>query len=190
MKVTGLLLFILAIIPLTSAARSISDVKLEEIIKMNETAPELILNGASLRKTYMVIDTYVGGLYLENKSNNEQDILERDEHRRMLFHVLLRKVSARKVARALKDALVINISKEEQERLEPNIKQFLSMFKGKLKHGDEVNIDYIPGSGTQVTIGGKSKGIVPGKQFADALLSVWVGENPVGSGFKQDILGN
>ena len=190
MKMTGLLLFTLAIMPLTSSARNISDVKLEEIIKVNETAPELILNGASLRKTYMVIDTYVGGLYLENKSHNEQDILERDEHRRMLFHVLLRKVSARKVAQALKDALVINITKEEQERLEPNIKQFLSMFKGRLKQGDEVNIDYIPGSGTQVSIGGVSKGVVPGKQFADALLSVWVGENPVGSSFKQDILGN
>ena len=190
MKLTGLLLFILATIPLTSSARNISDVKLDEIIKVNETAPELRLNGAALRKTYMVIDTYVGGLYLENKSHNGEDILERDEHRRMLFHVLLRKVSARKVAQALKDALVINISKEEQERLEPNINQFLSMFKGRLQHGDEVSIDYIPGSGTQVIIGGVSKGVVPGKQFADALLSVWVGDNPVGSSFKQDILGN
>jgi len=190
MKVTGLLLFILAIMPLTSSARNISDVKLEEIIKMNETAPELILNGASLRKTYMVIDTYVGGLYLENKSDDEQVILERDEHRRMLFHVLLRKVSARKIARALKDALVINISKEEQKRLEPNINQFLSMFKGNFKRGEEVNIDYIPGSGTQVIIGGKNQGIIPGKSFSDALLSIWVGESPVGSGFKQDILGN
>lgn len=190
MKVTGLLLFILVIFPLTSSARSISDVKLEEIVKMNESTPELSLNGASLRKTYMVIDTYVGGLYLENKSHNEEDILDRDEHRRMLFHVLLRKVTARKVARALKDALILNISKEEQQRLEPNINQFLSMFRGKLKRGDEVSIDYIPGAGTQVTIGGANKGVIPGKQFADALLSVWVGDNPVGSGFKQDILGN
>jgi hypothetical protein len=74
MKVTGLLLFILVIFPLTSSARSISDVKLEEIVKMNESTPELSLNGASLRKTYMIIDTYVGDLYLENKSHSEQDI--------------------------------------------------------------------------------------------------------------------
>ena len=64
------------------------------------------------------------------------------------------------------------------------------MFKGNFKRGEEVNIDYIPGSGTQVIIGGKNKGIIPGKQFSDALLSIWVGENPVGGGFKQDILGN
>lgn len=156
---------------------------------MDESTPVLSLNGASLRKTFMIVDTYVGGLYLENPSHDERQILESDEYKRMLFHVLLRKVTARKVARALKDALVLNISKEEQTKLEPSIDQFLSMFEGKLMRGDEVNIDYIPGTGTRVTIDGVEKGVIPGKQFADALLSVWVGENPVGSSFKQEILG-
>ena len=189
MRALSRFLLILTLLPLISQARSISDVKLEEIIRVDNSGAELSLNGASLRKTYMVINTYVGGLYLENPSHDENQILESDEHRRMLFHVLLRKVTARKVAQALKDALVLNISREEQEALEPNINQFLSMFDGKLKRGDEVNIDYIPGEGTRVIIGGNDKGTVPGKQFADALLSVWVGENPVGSDFKQDILG-
>ncbi|WP_250658571.1 chalcone isomerase family protein [Alkalimarinus coralli] len=189
MRTLSTFLFILALFPLTSQARSISDVKLEEIIKVDNSGAELTLNGASLRKTYMVISTYVGGLYLETPSHDENKILESDEHRRMLFHVLLRKVTARKIAQALKDALVLNISVEEQKILEPNINQFLAMFDGKLKRGDEVNLDYIPGEGTRVIIGGDNKGTVPGKQFADALLSVWIGENPAGSGFKQDILG-
>ncbi|UZE97608.1 chalcone isomerase family protein [Alkalimarinus alittae] len=189
MRALSSFLLILTLIPFASHARSISDVKLEEIIKVDASDAELSLNGAALRKTYMVINTYVGGLYLENPSHDENQILESDEHRRMLFHVLLRKVTARKIAQALKDALVLNISVEEQKELEPNINQFIAMFEGKLKRGDEVNIDYIPGKGTHVIIGGTDKGIVPGKQFADALLSVWVGENPVGSGFKQDILG-
>lgn len=189
MKILSRLLLVLALIPLASQARNISDVKLEEIIKVDDSGAELSLNGAALRKTYMVINTYVGGLYLENPSHDENQILETDEHRRMLFHVLLRNVTARKVAQALKDALVLNITTEEQKELEPNINQFLAMFDGKLKRGDEVNIDYIPGEGTRVNIGGNNKGIIPGKPFADALLSVWVGENPVGSGFKQDILG-
>ncbi len=189
MRALSSFLLVLTLLPLMSQARSISDVNLEEIIKVGNSGTELSLNGASLRKTYMVINTYVGGLYLETPSHDENQILESDEHRRMLFHVLLRKVTARKVAQALKDALVLNISREEQETLGPNINQFLSMFDGKLKRGDEVNIDYIPGAGTRVTIDGDDKGIVPGKRFADALLSVWVGENPVGSNFKQDILG-
>ena len=189
MRALSTFLLTLILMPCISHARSINDVKLEEIIKVDDTNTELSLNGASLRKTYMVINTYVGGLYLENPSHDENQILESDEHRRMLFHVLLRKVTARKIAQALKDALVLNINREEQELLEPNINQFLSMFDGKLMRGDEVNIDYIPGEGTRVIIGGDNKGTVPGKQFADALLSVWIGENPAGSGFKQDILG-
>ena len=85
--------------------RSISDVKLEEIIKVDDSGAELSLNGASLRKTYMVIDAYVGGLYLETPSHDENQILKSDEHRRMLFHVLLRKVTARKVAQQVKETI-------------------------------------------------------------------------------------
>jgi hypothetical protein len=137
----------------------------------------------------MIVKTYVGALYLEKKSNNPEVILAKNEYRRMLFHVLLRKVTAHKVGRALRDALVINISPDEQVKLGPRIKKFVRMFKGKLKDGDEVKIDYIPGKGSRVEIGKIIKGIIPGKDFSDALLQVWIGENPVGTGFKDEILG-
>lgn len=189
MSITRALLLVLTLLPICSQARTINDINLVEELQIDEASPVLSLNGAALRRTYMIVNTYVGGLYVENPSQNEQDLIESDEYKRMLFHVLLRKVTARKVARALKEALVVNINKEEQERLEPQITQFLSMFQGKLRKNDEVNIDYIPGVGTKVFIRGEDKGVIPGKEFSDALLSVWVGDEPVSESFKSDILG-
>lgn len=189
MSTARLLILVLAFLPFSGQARTLSDVNLAEELQINDESPILSLNGASLRRTYMIVNTYVGGLYLEHPSQSDEEIIRSDEHKRMLFHVLLNKVTARKVARSLKEALVVNINTEEQERLEPHINQFISMFEGKLHKNDEVNIDYIPGVGTKVTIAGEEKGTIPGKEFSDALLSVWLGKQPVSENFKNDILG-
>lgn len=189
MSTARILMLVLALLPFSTQARTVSEINLAEELQIAEDSPVLSLNGASLRRTYMIVKTYVGGLYVETPSQNGEDLIQSDEYKRMLFHVLLKKVTARKVARALKEALVVNINKEEQERLKPEINQFISMFEGKLHKDDEVNIDYIPGVGTKVTIAGEEKGIIPGKEFSDALLSVWVGEQPVSETFKEEILG-
>ncbi|MCP5160596.1 MAG: chalcone isomerase family protein [Hahellaceae bacterium] len=170
-------------------AATLNDVELPDQVTLLDSGPSLTLNGVALRQTYMIVDTYVGGLYLQTPAQNEQVIFEAGEQRRMLFHVLLKKVTASKIARALKDALVVNLAKPDQQRLEPEINQFLAMFEGKLHKGDEVSIDYIPDLGTRVIIAGQSKGIIPGKEFADALLAIWIGKNPVEDSFKQHVLG-
>ncbi len=189
MKMLQTLLLVITLSPLAVSAKTIGDIDIPDTIKVSQGSPDLNLNGASMRRTFMVVKTYIGGLYLEKTSQNVDEILARDEYRRMLFHVLLRKVTAHKIARALKDALVLNIPRDEQELLGTHIDQFVSMFKGKLYKGDEVNIDYIPGQGTRVEIAGIDKGTIPGKRFSDAMLSIWIGENPVGNSFKKDILG-
>ncbi len=189
MRTSPIYLLVLLLIPFLTQARTISDIEVAEEVQIDASSPVLNLNGASLRRTYMIVKTYVGGLYLENPTQDGSQIIESNEYKRMMFHVLLKRVTARKVARALKEALVVNITDEQNERLEPQINQFLDMFDGKLHKDDEVNIDYIPGIGTKVTIAGAEKGVIPGKEFSDALLSVWVGKQPVSDTFKDDILG-
>ncbi|ARU56619.1 hypothetical protein OLMES_2568 [Oleiphilus messinensis] len=183
------ILLTLMLVPTLAQSRTIGDVELQEEVQVGSNGPVLSLNGASLRRTYMIVKTYVGGLYLEHPTHNEEQIITSDEYKRMMFHVLLNRVTARKVARALKEALVVNLSRDQHTTLEPDIDKFLDMFDGKLHRSDEVNIDYIPGTGTQVTIAGEVKGVIPGKAFSDALLSVWVGREPVSDSFKSDILG-
>ncbi len=182
-------LTLLLISSFSTMGKEIHDVQLPDQVKLDANGPTLTLNGASLRQTYMVVDTYVGGLYLQTPAQDETEIFNANEQRRMLFHVLLRKVTASKIARALKDALVVNLPRESQKRLEPEINQFLAMFQGKLRKGDEVSIDYVPELGTRVTIVGENTGIIPGKEFADAMLAIWIGNNPVGESFKREMLG-
>jgi hypothetical protein len=172
-----------------SHADSISDIQLPNLIPASSERPELKLNGASIRELYLLIETYVGALYLEKPSHNPQTIINSDTHKRMVFHILLKKVGARRTAKALQEALLLNLSEQDHLDLADEIEQMLSYFTGKMYAGEQSVFDYIPGIGTRVTINGEVKGIIPGKKYYDAMLAIWIGKNPVGGTFKDNILG-
>jgi hypothetical protein len=173
----------------SSHAYNVSDIELPNIISANAERPELKLNGASVRELYLLIDTYVGALYLEELSTSPATILKSDSHKRMVFHIMLKKVGARRTASALQEALLLNLSEEEHLDLSGDIEQMLSYFTGKMYAGEQSVFDYIPGIGTRITINGEIKGVIPGKKYFDAMLSIWIGKNPVGRTFKNNILG-
>jgi hypothetical protein len=189
-RIHHFLMVALCLCALNLKAAMISDVEVADQIRFATDNAELSLNGAALRKKYMVVSVYIGGLYLEKPSHDPETIIKTNAHKRMMFHVLLKRVSARKVANALNEALVINITPEEANYLKPTIDRFLGLFDDiRLHKGDEVTIDYIPGTGTLVHIPGREDAVLEGKAFYDALLKVWIGPQPVSQDFKQQMLG-
>lgn len=172
-----------------SQAYEIADVQLAEVVPATAERPELKLNGAALRELYLLIKSYVGSLYLEQPSSDTDYILNSESHKRMVFHVMMKKVGARRIANALQEALVVNLTKEQHNQLADELDQMLSYFEGNMHAGEEAIFDYLPGKGTRITINGNVKGIIPGRDYFKAMLAIWVGENPVGHAFKEEILG-
>ncbi len=183
------LALLLAIVSGHSKAQTVSDVNFSDTLPADTQYPNLNLNGAALRELYLLIDTYVGALYLEQPSQSAQEIIQSQQHKRMIFHVLLKKVSARRLSNALYEALVLNISQQQHQVIQADIDTMLSFFKGNLTSGEEASFHYIPNQGTRVTVAGKEKGVIPGKAFFDAMLKVWIGKSPVTRKFKNQILG-
>jgi hypothetical protein len=66
----------------------------------------------------------------------------------------------------------------------------LCSYMEDMESGEELSYDYAPGAGTNITVKGKSKGLIEGKDFADALLACWIGPKPgPGEEFKKALLG-
>jgi len=151
--------------------------------------PEMQLNGAALREMYLLVESYAGALYLEQTSQDADTIINSQQHKKMVFHVLMRKVSARRLSNALQEALVLNISKEQHSDLQPAIDTMLSFFHGNLYEGDQVEFIYTPQKGTQVVVGGELQGVIKGKDYFDSMLKIWIGTNPITRSFKEQILG-
>ncbi len=170
-------------------AHTVSGVELRKIVPATSERPELELNGAALRELYLLIKSYVGALYVETPSNDPVALLESETHKRMVFHVMLKRVSARRIGNALQEAMVLNLSEEEHQALSKDLDKMVTLFKGKMHKNEEAIFDYLPGKGTRITIKGEVMGFIPGKDYFHAMLSMWLGENPVGRTFKEEILG-
>lgn len=70
----------------------------------------------------------------------------------------------------------------EPESLMPALRARLTRFNQgirDLKEGDRLTITYRPGEGTGLESKGGDRLVVEGKDFADALFSVWLGNHPV-----------
>ena len=172
-----------------SQALNVADVSFSPTLYESALHPKMRLNGAALRELYLLVDSYAGALYLENPSNKPGQITQSQQHKRMIFHVLMKRVSARRIGNALREALLLNLTEQQHSDLQQDINTFLSFFEGSLHKGDEVVFHYVPNKGTLVSISQQKKGWILGKLFMDAFLQVWIGQHPVSREFKEKILG-
>jgi Chalcone isomerase-like len=147
----------------------------------------LKLNGMGLRtKTIFRVKVYVASLYLENKSNTPAEIMGRDEVRKVDMH-MLRDLEKAKIVEAFKEGVEKN-NPGKMGALKERFDQFVAVIPD-LKEGQSISIIYVPGKGTRIE--GKNVGqfTAPGKDFADALFSVWLGSSPVDEDLKKGMLG-
>jgi Chalcone isomerase-like len=168
-------------------ALEVAGVKLEDKLQLD--THQLVLSGAGLR-TKFFIKVYVASLYLGEKKHTAEAVLADSGAKRMSFH-LMRDVTGRQVLDGINQAFVPNNSEEEMKALEARMNAFETIFTSvpEIKEGEVVNLDYIPGQGTRVTINGVDKGHIEGGDFYRALLKIWVGQKPVQAALKKSLLG-
>lgn len=146
----------------------------------------LVLNGAGVRVKFF-FKIYAGGLYLPQKSSDPAAIVAHAGPDRILMHMIYDGVSRSQFADAWHDDFKAN-NPADYAALHDQIEQFISWF-GDSKKGDVITMDYVPGTGTQVSWNGVLKGTIPGEAFHKALLNVYMGPNPPTSSLKQGMLG-
>jgi hypothetical protein len=104
------------------------------------------------------------------------------------MHILYGEVSKQKITDGWTDGLEANLADGEMQALRPRLEKFNSLFQ-TLHKGDELRIDYIPGTGTEVRINGEWRGVVEGNDFYRSLLRIWIGARPVTKSLQQEMLG-
>ncbi len=180
--------FLLSMSSTPALALEVSGVKLEDNIKV--AGKDLKLNGAGVR-VKAIFKVYVAGLYLPEKKTNVADILAMTGPRRVNI-VMMRDVSADDFGQSFITGLNNNSDKSEKTKIMNQTMQFGEMFQAlpSIKKGDVLTLDWIPGTGTVSTMNGKKLGeAIPDIAFYNAVLKIWLGENPADSGLKPQLLG-
>jgi hypothetical protein len=151
---------------------------------------DVVINGAGVRKKAF-FKVYALALYLPEKHGDADALLAVKGAKRVAIS-LLRDLSAQQFVDALREGIADNHTQAEIVALNDRIKQFSEAMLsiGEAKAGTIVLIDWLPESGTRLTVNGQSKGKdIAGEDFFRALLKIWLGNKPVQDDLKQALLG-
>ncbi len=169
-------------VPSLLSAGEVAGVRMPDSIGVE--GKTLRLNGMGLR-TKVIFKVYVAGLYLETPSKDAQTIVSSDQVKRMQLSIL-RGLKGSQIAEAISEGFEKN-SKAQMGVLKERLDRLNAMIPN-VEKGDEIVLTFVPGRGTVVSAKGAEKGVIEGKDFADALFAVWLGANPVQEDLKKALL--
>ena len=187
MRIGGATLWLLLGVGVTgpAAAGELAGVTLPDQITVDSGT--LLLNGMGLREaTWLKVDVYVAGLYLETKSSDPEAIVRSEQTKRLVMRFV------RSVDR---DALLKGWREGFEKSAGPSaaaLRDRIATFESwvtNMPKGESMSLTYLPGTGVQVEIEGEAKGTVPGADFAQALFRIWLGPSPPNPGLKEGLLG-
>jgi Chalcone isomerase-like len=169
-------------------AVEISGVKVDEATKVG--GKDLVLSGAGLR-TKTIFKIYVLGIYLNKKETTTAGVLAAPGPKRAKIHVL-RELTGEEFGGAFLAGINKNLDKEEKAKYVNQLLKFGELFETlpPLKPGDVVTADWVPASGTVISINGKQIiDPLPDLGFYNAILRIWYGDKPAEVALKHALLG-
>ena len=182
---TVLLACFLAVIG-TAAAAELAGVSMpDEIVVDGNT---LVLNGLGLREaTFLKVDVYVGGLYLEQPSSSASKILASEQIKRIHMHFVYKKVDRRKIIKGWNEGVEANVANGLE--LYAQQMQQLNDWMETMLQDDIMVFTAMPGQGLTVEVKGHSKGVIADDDFARDFWTIWLGPKPPNAGLKEGLLG-
>ncbi|MEO6774022.1 MAG: chalcone isomerase family protein [Kofleriaceae bacterium] len=149
---------------------------------------QLVLNGLGLREaTFLKIDVYVAGLYLEHVSSDPAKIIASDQTKRIVLH-FVRDVGRDDIVKAWREGFEGNSAAATLPKIQPLIDR-LDAWMQDFRKGQTLTFTYVPGEGVQVDVDATRKGVLKGTEFAQAMFAIWLGPKPPSSALKRDLLG-
>lgn len=163
-------------------------------VKIEDTATvagkNLVLNGYGMRHIF-VVKAYAAALYLTEKKGSAADIQAMTTPKRVALHIQ-REINSDEFGQLFITSMNKNSTKEEKAKVVNQTVKFGEMFASleKVKKGDVVTLDWVPDKGTVSTLNGKQIGeVLPDIAFYNAVLRIWLGDNPVQNDLKRSLLG-
>ncbi|MFN3493438.1 MAG: chalcone isomerase family protein [Hydrogenophaga sp.] len=174
---------------LTQAALvEVNGVKLED--RTTVAGSELKLNGAGTRFK-AVFKVYTAGLYLSEKATTPEAVLAAQGPKRLSM-TMLREIDSAELGKLFSRGMEDNMDRTAFSKLIPGVLRMSQVFSDhkRLNAGDTVMIDWVPGTGTVLTVKGKVEG-EPFKEpeFFNALMRIWLGSKPADWQLKDALLG-
>ena len=176
--------------PLASLAQTtdVAGVKFANTLQVGGS--KLQLNGAGVRFK-VVFKVYAAALYLTEKAATPEAVLASTGPRHLQI-VMLREIDANELGKLFTKGMEQNAPREEFSKSINGILTLSNVFSArkKLVAGDSFAVEWIPGTGTLITVNGKPAAEpIKEPEFYSALMKIWLGKSPADQQLKDSLLG-
>lgn len=175
------LLFI-ATTPRPGVAADIEGVHFAEQYRRDDVT--LALHCVGLLRYKIVFKGYVAGLYLGAGVAARQALADVPKRLELSYFW---SINGADFGKAGDEILARNVDADTLEQLRPRLTQMNALYE-TVSPGDRYALTYVPGRGTELTLNGRSKGVIPGADFAAAYFRIWLGEQAIDTALRDQLL--
>lgn len=150
---------------------------------------KLRLNGAGIRYK-AIFKVYAAGLYLPKTSKNATEVLNMAGPKRVTM-VFLRELDAKEFGKLMITGVENNVTDKKQlVNAMPGLLKMGDIFSRykKMSPNEEIHFDLNSDKSVSLQVRGKTEAVPGSTDFYDAILLVWLGQNPVEWKLKEALL--
>ena len=150
----------------------------------------LQLNSAGIRHK-VVFKVYAAALFLTEKAGTPEAVLAAPGPKRLQV-TMLREIDANELGKLFTKGMEQNAPREEFSKSIGGIMRMSDIFSNRkrLLAGDSFSVDWLPGTGTVISVNGSPEGApVKEPEFHSALMKIWLGKSPADAQLKEALLG-
>jgi Chalcone isomerase-like len=174
-------------VSLNVSAAEVEGHRFDDRVRVADT--DLVLNGIGFRAVLM-FKAYAAALYMTEKADTPLRVLAVSGAKRIQIKMLL-DVDAKEFTKAVNVGIPRNSTEAEGAALKYRMEQFDRSIDavGKIRKGDVVTLDFVPGKGMVFSLNGVVKGqTIPGADFYAGVLRIFLGDKPVDQKLKAGLL--
>jgi hypothetical protein len=187
-RVLALTTLTFAVFAASAAQIDVAGVKLDDALDLHGS--KLQLNGAGVRYK-AIFKVYTAGLYLSKKAGTPEEVLAAPGAKRISV-TMLRDIDSNELGKLFTRGVEDNSPKGEMSQLIPGLLRMSQIFSDQkqLKTGDTFTVDWLPGTGTVISVRDVPKGDpIKEQAFFNALMRIWLGPSPADWKLKDALLG-
>ena len=169
----------------SASARKIAGITMPDTFKAGDTA--LVLNGAGIR-TKLMLNIYVGGLYLKATSSDDAKIINADEPMAIRLHIVSGLITPKDFEEATREGFKRSTGGNIAP-IKDKMERFISIFREGISKNDVYDLVYVPAKGVSVSKNGALKTTAKGLEFKKALFGIWLCPKAVTPKLRRGMLG-
>ena len=176
-------LFIAVLTVQPSAATELEGVQFADQYRSGDVTMRLSCVG--LLRYKLFIKAYVAALYVGD-GVAPGDVLSDVPKRLELSYFW--SISGSDFGKAGGQVLVQNVDAQTLAALRPRLDQINAWYRD-VRPGDRYSLTYIPGVGTELALNDNRLGVIPGSDFATAYFRIWLGDHPIDTRLRDQLVG-